>query len=143
MTDRYDILKLDKQLCFPLYAVSREVVKKYTPFLEAINLTYTQYIAMMVLWEHRKITVKELGSRLFLDSGTVTPVLKALEKKGLITRQRSEVDERVVHVVITPAGMDLREQAVEIPRQVGACVPLNAEDAAALYRILHSMMEQL
>lgn len=142
MTDRYEALKLDNQLCFPLYAVSREIVKKYTPFLDKIGLTYTQYIAMMVLWEQQEVSVKELGIRLFLDSGTITPVLKALEKKGLVTRRRSEADERVVFAAVTEAGMDLREQAAEIPALIGSCIPLEPEDAAALYRILHGMMDQ-
>lgn len=142
MTDRYEALKLDNQLCFPLYAVSREIVKKYTPFLDKIGLTYTQYIAMMVLWEEREVTVKELGRRLFLDSGTVTPVLKALEKKGLILRKRSGEDERVVYAVITEDGMALRERAVEIPAKIGSCTPLDREDAVALYRILHKMMDR-
>lgn len=143
MTDPYEALKLDRQLCFPLYAVSREIIKKYTPFLDRINLTYTQYITMMVLWEEQEITVKELGNKLFLDSGTVTPVLKALEKKGLILRKRSESDERVVYARITESGMALREQAADIPKQLGACMPLPPEDAAALYTILHKMMDML
>ena len=84
MSDKYDVLKLDNQICFPLYAVSKEIVRKYTPFLNEINLTYTQYIAMMVMWEHREVSVKELGKKLFLDSGTLTPLLKNLEKKRLI-----------------------------------------------------------
>lgn len=143
MIDSYEALKLDNQLCFPLYAVSREIVKKYTPFLDRIGLTYTQYIAMMVLWEQQEITVKELGIKLFLDSGTVTPVLKALEKKGLVTRRRSEADERVVYAVITEAGMALREQAIAIPAEIGACIPLEQEDALTLYAILHKMMDKL
>ena len=143
MTDRYEALKLSNQLCFPLYAVSKEIVKKYTPFLDKIGLTYTQYIAMMVLWEEKEITVKELGKQLFLDSGTITPVLKALEKKGLVKRTRSDVDERVVNASLTEAGLALREQAVEIPAQIGSCMPLTPEDAAALYRILHTMMDKL
>lgn len=143
MTDQYEALKLDNQLCFPLYAVSREIVKKYTPFLDKIGLTYTQYIAMMVLWEKQEITVKELGIKLFLDSGTVTPVLKALEKKGLVTRRRSDADERVVYAAVTEEGMALREQAVRIPEQIGACMPLEQEDAIALYSILHKMMDRL
>lgn len=143
MTDQYEALKLNNQLCFPLYAVSREIVKKYTPFLDRIGLTYTQYIAMMVLWEVQEITVKELGIKLFLDSGTITPVLKALEKKGLVKRRRSEKDERVVYAVITEDGMALREQAVDIPAQIGACMPLEESDATALYTILHKMMDKL
>ena len=142
MTDSYEALKLDHQLCFPLYAVSREIVKKYKPFLDEIDLTYTQYITMMVLWEQEEILVKELGARLFLDSGTLTPVLNALERKGLAIRRRSELDRRDVYVVITPDGMALRERAADIPARLGACVPLSAEDAVTLYRILHRMMEQ-
>lgn len=143
MSNKYDGLKLDSQLCFPLYAVSREIVKKYKPYLDEINLTYTQYITMMVLWENREIMVKELGKRLFLDSGTLTPVLTALEKKGFVSRRRSETDKRDVYAIITEAGMELREQAVHIPAKVGGCVPLETEDAIELYRILHILMDKL
>lgn len=143
MTDQYEALKLSNQLCFPMYAVSKEIVKRYTPFLDKIGLTYTQYIAMMVLWEEREITVKELGNRLFLDSGTITPVLKALEKKGLVIRRRSEADERVVFAVLTDEGQALREDALAVPKQIGACIPLSPEDAATLYRILHTVMDRL
>ncbi len=143
MTDRYEVLKLKNQLCFPLYAVSKEIVKRYTPFLDKIGLTYTQYIAMMVLWEEKEITVKELGNRLLLDSGTITPVLKTLEKKGYVTRRRSETDERVVIAMLTEEGLALREKAAEIPEKIGACIPLEPEDAANLYRILHTIMDRL
>ena len=98
---KYDSLKLENQICFPLYAASREIVKQYHPFLTEIDLTYTQYITLMVLWEEKKISVKELGQKLFLDSGTLTPVLKTMESRGLITRKRSEKDERVLIVEIT------------------------------------------
>ncbi len=97
---------------------------------------------MMVLWEQEEILVKDLGARLFLDSGTLTPVLNALERKGHVLRRRSETDRRDVYVVITPDGMALRERAADIPARLGACVPLSAEDAATLYRILHQMMDQ-
>ncbi len=142
MNEEYEGLKLDRQLCFPLYAVSREVVKRYKPFLDPIGLTYTQYITMMVLWEQKEMMVKELGARLFLDSGTLTPVLSALEKKGYVTRKRSATDRRDVYAVLTEAGEALKEQAVEIPAKVGACVPLEPEKAVALYQILHEMMEK-
>ena len=92
--DKFDCLKLENQLCFPLYACSKEIVKKYKPFLDKIDLTYTQYITMIVMWEKREINVKELGNCLYLDSGTLTPLLKKLEQKGYVTRQRSEKDER-------------------------------------------------
>ena len=104
MADKYDGLKLENQICFPLYACSRAVIKKYHPYLSAIDLTYTQYIAMLVFWDEKKISVKELGSKLFLDSGTLTPVLKSLEAKGLVKRYRSSEDERVLLVEITEAG---------------------------------------
>lgn len=143
MTDRYEALKLKNQLCFPLYAVSKEIVKRYTPLLDKIGLTYTQYIAMMVLWEEKEVTVKKLGNRLLLDSGTITPVLKTLEKKGYVNRRRSQTDERVVYAVLTDEGLALREQAVEIPEKIGACIPLEPEDAANLYRILHTIMDRL
>lgn len=142
MTEEYESLKLDRQLCFPLYAVSREIVKRYKPFLDVIDLTYTQYITMMVLWEQEKILVKELGAKLFLDTGTLTPVLNALERKGLAVRERSETDKRDVYVLITDKGMTLREPAAEIPKKIGGCVPLALEDAVTLYRILHELMEK-
>ena len=142
MTEDYEMLKLDNQLCFPLYAVSREIVKKYKPFLDEIDLTYTQYITMMVLWEHKSIMVKELGAKLFLDTGTLTPVLNALEKKGHVVRKRSETDKRDVYAVITEKGLALRERAAEIPMKLSGCVPLPQEDALTLYRILHEMMEK-
>lgn len=140
MSNQYDALKLENQLCFPLYACSKEVVKRYKPFLDAIDLTYTQYITMMLLWEHKEMNVKELGSHLFLDSGTLTPVLKKLEQKGYITRKRSEKDERILEVAITEKGEALKEQAIQVPAQIGACIPLEQEDALTLYRILHKML---
>ncbi len=133
----YDALKLENQLCFPLYACAKEIVRRYKPFLDELDLTYTQYIAMMVLWEHRSVNVKELGSLLFLDSGTLTPLLKKLESKGYVTRERSEADERVLNVTVTEKGMALRERAVEIPAKVAGCVSLSREDAVTLYTILH------
>lgn len=143
MNDKYEMLKLERQLCFPLYAVSKEIVRKYKPFLDEINLTYTQYITMMVLWEEKEILVKDMGAKLFLDSGTLTPVLNGLEKKGYAKRRRSEEDKRDVYAVITKEGMALREKAVEIPVKIGNCVPLDSEKAILLYQILHEMMDKL
>ena len=140
MGNNYDSLKLENQLCFPLYACSKEIVKRYKPFLEESDLTYTQYITMMVLWEHKQMNVKELGSYLYLDSGTLTPVLKKLEQKGYLTRKRSEKDERVLDVAITEAGEALKEQAVEIPRKIGGCVALSPEEATKLYELLHKLL---
>ena len=134
--ERYEALRLDNQLCFPLYACAKEIVRRYKPFLDEIDLTYTQYIAMMVLWEEREINVKELGSRLYLDSGTLTPVLKRLEQKGLITRQRDDKDERVLIVSITKEGDELKDKAVEIPIKMAGCVSLEPQDAAELYGCL-------
>ncbi|MCQ2531333.1 MAG: MarR family transcriptional regulator [Saccharofermentans sp.] len=141
MMSKYDALKLDNQLCFPLYAVSKEIVRKYTPFLKEIDLTYTQYIVMMVMWEDRTITVKDLGKRLFLDSGTLTPLLKTLEKKGLVTRNRDEDDERVLLVSVTKEGMNLREKAVEIPSKIGGCIDLSKEETIELYTILRKLLK--
>lgn len=139
----YDALKLDKQLCFPLYACSREVIKKYRPFLDEINLTYTQYITMMVFWETGKINVKELGKKLFLDSGTLTPVLKSLEAKGYVKRYRSQEDERVLWVELTESGEKLREKAISVPQHVADCVKLDSEESMTLYRTLYKVLESL
>lgn len=140
MMDKYDGLKLENQLCFPLYVCAKEVVKRYKPFLDEIDLTYTQYITMMVFWEHKEMNVKELGAYLFLDSGTLTPVLKKLEQKGYITRKRNEVDERILNVAITDDGEKLKEKAVEIPAKIGGCVSLVPQEAQQLYQILHKML---
>lgn len=142
MADEYELLKLDNQICFPLYAVSKEIIRKYKPYLDEIDLTYTQYITMMVMWEVGSICVKDLGNRLFLDSGTLTPVLKTLEKKGYITRARSKQDERVLDVAITDEGRKLRDNAVEIPKSMGSCMELSREEAVQLYTILHKLMNQ-
>lgn len=143
MADKYDVLKLENQICFPLYACAKEVVRKYKPFLDELDITYTQYIALMVLWEHEKLSVKEIGEHLYLDSGTLTPLLKTLEKKGLIKRYRSEVDERVLFAEITAEGMKLREKAIEIPYQLSGCISLPEDDAKELYRILHLLLEKI
>ena len=129
---RYDALKLENQLCFPLYACAREVIRQYKPFLDALDLTYTQYIAMMVLWEQGSASVKELGEKLYLDSGTLTPLLKKMEVKGLITRTRSADDERKLIVSLTPAGEALRERALDVPMKMAQCSTLDAADAAEL-----------
>ena len=141
--DKYDTLKLENQLCFPLYAASREVIKRYHPYLTELGLTYTQYIAMMVLWADRKISVKELGQKLFLDSGTLTPVLKSLEEKGCVKRRRSSEDERVLIVELTEAGEALKEQAVSIPEKVAGCVRLDSEEAVQLYQLLYKVLDAM
>ena len=141
-THKYDVLKLDNQICFPLYACSREIIKQYKPFLDELDLTYTQYIAMMVLWEKKSLTVKELGERLYLDSGTLTPMLKKMEAKGLLTRTRSSEDERNLIIAITDKGENLKEQAVKVPAKMAQCANLGAEDAEALYRILNKILKR-
>ncbi len=138
---KYDALKLENQLCFPLYAAAREVVKKYRPYLDELDLTYTQYITMMVMWEQREITVKALGEKLFLDSGTMTPVLKSLEVKGFVVRKRSTADERSVSVFLTEQGEALKESAVEVPAKVAGCVGLEADEAIKLYEILYKILK--
>ena len=140
MKDKYQVLKLENQLCFPLYASAKEVVKRYRPFLEQIDLTYTQYITMMVMWEKEEVNVKELGECLYLDSGTLTPVLKKLEAKGYITRSRSKQDERNLVVSITAAGQDLKDEAVKIPAQMAGCINLEQEEAMTLLRLLTKML---
>ena len=137
-----DYLRLKNQLCFPLYAASREVIKLYKPYLDELDLTYTQYIATMLLWEHKTLTVKELGEFLFLDSGTLTPLLKKLETKGLVSRARSTKDERNLNVTITESGMAIREKALSIPQQMGENNPLSLEETVTLYRLLYKMLGQ-
>ena len=141
MAQEYEQLKLENQLCFPLYACAKEVVKRYKPFLDKIDLTYTQYIAMMVMWEHKSVNVKELGEYLFLDSGTLTPLLKTLEKKGFVTRERSKEDERNLIVKVTDKGLKLRDEAVKVPMEMSGCIKFEKEDAAQLYRLLHKMLD--
>ncbi len=140
MDKEYEALRLKNQICFPLYAASREVIKQYRPYLDALDLTYTQYIAMMVFWEEKKLSVKEVGKRLFLDSGTLTPVLKSLETKGYVYRSRSTEDERVLMVEITEKGEDLREQAISVPESVAKCVKLDPDEALKLYELLYKIL---
>ena len=137
-----DYLRLKNQLCFPLYAASREVIKLYKPMLDELDLTYTQYIAMLLLWEHQTLTVKEIGDYLFLDSGTLTPLLKKLESKGMVDRLRSTKDERNLNVTITEAGKALREKALGIPYTMGSYNPLTLDETVAMYRLLYKMLGQ-
>ena len=140
MSDKYDCLKLKSQLCFPLYACSKEIIRKYKPFLDQYDLTYTQYITMMALWENESMNVRELGGALFLDSGTLTPVLKKLENKGYIERRRSKEDERNLIVTVTQKGWDLRDEALSIPASMSSCVNLDPEEAAQLYSLLYKVL---
>ena len=137
-----EYMKLDSQLCFPLYAASRKVVNLYTPHLKPLGITYTQYIMFLVLWEKDGITVGELCKRLMLDTGTVTPMLKNTEKQGLIKRTRSEEDERVVVVSLTEEGKALYKKARTIPEKIGSCVRLDKSEAVTLYKILYKLLEE-
>lgn len=138
----YDMLKLDNQLCFPLYACSRKVVSLYTPYLKELGITYTQYLVFLVLWEKDHISVGDLCQRLYLDTGTVTPLLKKMEKEGFISRVRKKEDERIVIVILTEKGLSLRDQAALIPAQIGQKLPLEEQDALNLYELLYKVLEQ-
>ena len=143
ITNADTALLLDSQLCFPLYACAREVIKRYRPFLDDIGLTYTQYIAMMVLWETPCISSRQLGRRLLLDSGTLTPVLKKLESMGYINRKRDEKDERNLILTLTEAGEALKERAALIPPQMSACIRMDPQDALQLYTLLHRLLDTM
>ncbi|MBR4230868.1 MAG: MarR family transcriptional regulator [Bacilli bacterium] len=140
MKSEFDSLLLKNQLCFPIYLCSKEIIRKYTPLLDEIDLTYTQYIVMMYFWEKGKSNVKELGKTLLLDSSTLTPLLKKLEKKGYITRVRSPIDERNLDLSITDKGMDLRNKAVTIPKKIGKCINLTKEEAQILYKLSYKVL---
>ena len=142
MSQPYEQLKLENQLCFPLYACARKVTSYYTPILKPLGLTYTQYIVFLVLWEKEKVSVGELGKQLHLDAGTLTPLLKNLEKDGYVTRQRMKEDERVTLVCITKKGDALKEKCKDVPAKVGtACSKLSEKDAKKLYEILYKLLE--
>jgi DNA-binding MarR family transcriptional regulator len=136
-------LKLEHQLCFPLYASSKELIKRYKPLLDELDLTYTQYIAMMILWEKKSVNVNELGRFLFLDSGTLTPMLKKMEQKGLLRRTRQGADERKVLISITEAGENLKERAKRVPQKIAACVNLTPDEADTLYKLLYKLLDKV
>jgi len=138
---KYDALNIRGQLCFPLYVCAKETIRLYKPHLDKLGLTYTQYITMMVMWERKQINVKELGECLFLDSGTLTPLLKKLEQKGWVTRQRAKSDERVLIVTLTPAGEELRKKAVMVPQKMDCCVKLSPEEVQTLYTLLYKLLD--
>ena len=134
-------MKLENQLCFPLYAAARSVTALYTPYLKPLGLTYTQYIVFLVLWEKDGIPVGELGKRLMLDSGTLSPLLKKMRQAGYIEKRQSAEDERSFLITLTDKGRALQEQAREIPRNVGGCITLSHEKAAQLYQLLYELLE--
>lgn len=136
----HEALRLDRQLCFPLWAAARKVTGLYRPVLDPLGLTYTQYVVMLALWEQDAVSVRELGDRLYLDSGTLTPLLKKLEAQGRIVRARSHSDERLVIVSLTDEGRALKDAAADVPARVASCVDLPMQDAVALHRILHALL---
>lgn len=140
--DKYENLKLENQICFPLYALSREIIKMYKPYLDEFNLTYTQYIVMMVMWEEEKIIFKELGKKLHLDSGTLTPVLKKLESMEYIIKYRTKEDDRVVMVELTAKGRELRDNVIEIPTKIFCDLNLDKEEAIEVKNYLDKMLKK-
>lgn len=141
--NKYDSIKLDNQVCFSLYAASREIIKLYKPFLDKYNLTYTQYVAMLVLWEDEKSTVKEIGKRLHLDSGTLTPLLKKIECMGLVKRYRDVNDDRVVIVELTDDGRALKEKVLEVPKDIACKVDMTKEELIELKIKLDSLLKAI
>ncbi len=131
--DKYDVLKLDNQLCFPLYACGKEITRLYKPFLDEIGLTYTQYISMMVIWEEKKLTLKRFGDRIFLDSGTLTPLVRKLEEKGYVQRKKDEHDDRNLMIEVTEKGLDLRDKALSVPSRVASCIKLEENEAIVFF----------
>ena len=138
-----EALRLENQLCFPLYACARKVVSQYTPFLKPLGITSTQYLVFMLLWAEDGLSVGDLCSRLYLDSGTLTPMLKKMEEKHLVERRRSKDDERVVRIWLTEEGKKMKEKAAAIPLQVGSCIRISPEEASALYSLLYKTIEQI
>ena len=138
-----EALRLENQLCFPLYACARMVVGQYTPYLKPLGITYTQYLVFLLLWAEDGLSVGNLCERLYLDSGTLTPMLKKMEEKHLVERRRCKDDERMVRIWLTEEGKKMKEKAAAIPLQVGSCIKITPEEAATLYTLLYRTMEQI
>lgn len=143
MKDEYEALRLKNQVCFPLYACSKELVRQYGPYLKELDLTYTQYIVMMVLWERETVTSKELSESVHLDYGTLTPVLKKLENTGYLTRERSAEDERLLSISLTDAGSRLKERAVTVPAAIAECMGLTMEEFRTLYTLTYKALKHM
>lgn len=141
--DKYDSLKLENQLCFPLYLCSKEIIRHYTPFLEKLNLTYTQYIVMLYLWENENTNIKRLGESLFLESNTLTPLLKKLEVKKYITRSKNKIDERNTIITLTNLGKSLKDEALEVPKKMGDCINLSKKEAISLYKLIYKVLKNI
>lgn len=138
----HEDMKLESQLCFPLYAAARHVTSLYTPWLKPLKLTYTQYIVFLVLWEEDGLSVTDIGHKLMLDNGTLSPLLKKMEQAGYIKRRRSDADDRVVLITLTEEGRALQDKAKDIPRLVGSCIDLPEEKARQLYALLYELLEK-
>lgn len=136
-------LKLENQICFPLYVIAKEITGLYRPFLDELDMTYPQYLVMMVLWEHDGMTVSCIGEKLYLDSGTLTPLLKRLEAKGLITRKRKKEDERVVEICVTEAGKQLKSRACSVPEKIIASTKVDPEDLIRLKESVQNIIKTL
>ncbi len=143
MEDKYQALRLKNQLCFPMYLCAKEVQRRYTPLLKALDLTYTQYVVMMYFWEHGSSNVKSVGKTLLLDPSTLTPLLKKLEAKGYLTRTRSKEDERNLLLELTDSGKALRDKALDVPAEMCRCMDLTEDEAATLYRILYKILQNV
>lgn len=140
MEDKYEPLKLKNQLCFPIYLCSKEIIKRYTPFLNELNLTYTQYVVMMYFWEVKSSNLKDIGNTLCLDPSTLTPLLKKLESKGYITREKSLKDERELNICITKKGEELKDKALSIPNSMKSCIGITEDESETLYKIIYKIL---
>lgn len=142
MEDNRDPLALENQLCFPLYAASKALIRRYEPLLEPLGLTYTQYIVMLVMWEQKNATVNELGEKVCLDSGTLSPLLKKLIAKGYLEKTKGD-DGRIRHISLTEEGQKLRDKAVDIPHKIGSCLNLEPQEALTLYRLCYKTLHSV
>ena len=143
MNEKYENLKLDNQLCFPLYTASRLVIQRYQPMLKDLDLTYPQYLVLMVLWEKDEVNLSAIAEKLRLQSNTLTPLLKRLQQRGFLDRKRSESDERNIVITLTDKGKKLKDQACNVPELLSEQLPLSAEEAKELYRILYKMIDKM
>lgn len=140
MEDKYEAIRLRNQLCFPIYLCSKELVCKYSEVLEEYNLTYTQYIAMLYIWEHGESNLKEMAKIMMLDASTLTPLLKKLEHKGFIKRARSPLDERNLVIQLTEEGKALQDRVIEVPQKMGKCLNLSEQEAKTLYELIYKVV---
>ena len=139
MSEKYEALKLDNQLCFPLYTASRLVIQRYQPMLKDLDITYPQYLVLMVLWEKDEVNLSTIAEKLQLQSNTLTPLLKRLQQRGFLERKRSETDERNIVITLTEKGKKLKDQACDVPGLLAEQIPLSMEEAKELYRLLYNL----